>query len=183
MVQNEEQFLQCVEAFQGLIISAPAECAKVTGYAIGKGHHVFLSMSPEAIDPRIISLSRIKPGALEKSLREAGLSEADAATRARESGRSIDVTWRRLLVASGKEPAWAKAELAPLLLPVLLAGAWVDDLSGDQQILETLSGKSHADFIKNFKKWHPLRMLLFAMLEMCGCSRHLSTHGFFLPGI
>lgn len=152
VVQDNDQFVSCADAFRDLIIAAPAECAKSVGHALDKGHHVFLAMNVEAIDLiRIKRLQRPQRAELEKALVAAGLPGPDAQREARESGRSIPVVWRRLLRASAKEPDWAKAEAAATLLPALLAGAWMNDKDGDRQILETLSGDSYDDFIERME--------------------------------
>jgi hypothetical protein len=151
VVQDKDQFVQCAEAFRGLIIVAPAECGSVTGHALKKGHHVFLCMSPESIGSGIVVLSRLRQEELKKALREAGLSDADAQHHARECGRSIQILWRHLSVARIKEPTWADAEFMPTLLPVLLAGAWQDDRDGDRKVIEELAGKPYEEFFKELE--------------------------------
>lgn len=152
VVQTRDQFQNCVDSFRDLIIAGPAERTDLVGYALNKGHHVFLAMNAEAIDlTRIVQLSRPKRPDLQRALQDAGLTEANAEKYARECGQSVPVLRRRLLRASAKEPAWAEAEAANVLLPALLAGAWVEDKEGDRKVLETLSGKSYEELARSLE--------------------------------
>ncbi len=150
VVQDKDQFVRCAEAFQGLILAAPAECASVTGHALKKGHHVFLCRSPEDIGSFFV-LSRLRQEELKKALCDAGMADANAQRHARDCGRSIPILWRHLSVASIKNPAWAEAEFASVLIPALFAGAWHDGKEGDRTILEQLAGIPYAKFLEELE--------------------------------
>ena len=151
VVETIQQLRDCYQSFSTpLIIAAPAECAEAANLAVAKGHHVFLTMDAKTIDiRRILRLTRPKREALQDALKAAGLSEADAQRQIRDSSRSLPVLRRRLF-RSGLDsiPAWAEASSASVLLPVLLAGAWVEGKEGDQELIEALSGTSYQEFIR-----------------------------------
>ena len=152
VVENINEFRQVAQAFQNypLIIAAPGECINAASLAITKGHHVFISMNATVIGIRdVLRLARPQRGVIEKILHEGGLSEAEAQRFARDSGRSIPVLRRHLFQSNAvSDPAWANAESARILLPVLFANAWDEHKDGDRQVIETLSGMSHDNFVK-----------------------------------
>lgn len=150
VVDNIQEFRQCYEMYSNLIIAAPSECIEAAHRAAQKGHHVFITRDAKTIAMgEITSLARPKRAAMQDALKAAGLDEAEARRRMRDSGGSIPVLRRRSFRAGlNKVPAWAEAPTAQALLPVLIAGAWVEGKSGDKELLEALSGESYQDFIR-----------------------------------
>ncbi|MDD5382160.1 MAG: hypothetical protein PHH60_00690 [Candidatus Margulisbacteria bacterium] len=152
VVENINELRGLTQAFQNypLIIAAPGECLNAAPAAVAKGHHVYISMDSKVVGVRdILRLSRPQRSAVEIKLRESGLSESEAQRLARDSGHSIPVL-RRQLFRSGavSAPAWANAESAQIIIPVLFIGAWDEGEKGDRQIIEILSGKNYDAFIK-----------------------------------
>lgn len=134
-----------------IIIAAPAECLEAASFAVNGGHHVFITMDAKTIDMgRITKLTRPKRDPLLSALKEAGLSDADAQRHVRDSSRSLPVL-RRHLFRSGLDvvPAWAGVSSASVLLPALLAGAWVEGKEGDQELIGALAGTTYQEFIRN----------------------------------
>ena len=152
VVENINELRQVSQAFQNypLIIAAPGECINAAPLAVSRGHHVFISMDATVLGLRnILRLARPQRSVVEKILHESGLSETDAQRIARDSGRSIPVLRRHLFQSNAVgAPAWANAESARILLPVLFANAWDEHRDGDRQVIEILSGMSHDDFVK-----------------------------------
>jgi len=151
VVDSVQQVRSCATTFQNsLIIVAPTECREAAGFAVDKGHHIFLSADAKSIDFRnnLMELSRPRREAVEKELRQSGLSEADARRISRDFGRSIPVLRRHRFRSSAKTPAWSDEKSAPILIPLLFAGAWDERKEGDRNIIESLSGMSHDDYIK-----------------------------------
>lgn len=152
VVENKAEMRQLVQAFPNypLIIAGPGECLDGAHAAVAKGHHVFISMDATVVGIRnVLRLARPQRDVVEKILHEGGLSEADAQKVARDSGRSIPVLRRHLFQSNAvSAPAWAKAEAAKILLPVLLANAWDEHKKGDCQIIETLTDIGYDEFIK-----------------------------------
>ena len=152
LVENITQLRELTQAFPNypLIIAGPGECIDAAHAAVTKGHHVFISKDAAVIGIRdMFRLSRPQREVVEKILHESGLSEAEAQRIARDSGRSIPVLRRHLFQSKiVSAPAWANAESAATLLPVFFANAWDEHKDGDRQVIETLTGKKHEDFIK-----------------------------------
>lgn len=154
VVENVQQVRSCATTFQNpLIIVAPAECREAAGFALDKGHHVFLSADARSIDFRnnLIELSRPLHDIVEKHLRENGLSEMDARKIARDFGRSVPVLRRHLFRSSAKTPAWADEKSATTLIPLLFAGAWNERMNGDHDVIESLAGTTHDEYTKALK--------------------------------
>ncbi|NTW13526.1 MAG: hypothetical protein HGA31_00655 [Candidatus Moranbacteria bacterium] len=152
VVENKAEMRQLVQAFPNypLVIAGPGECLDGAHAAIAKGHHVFISMDATVVGIRsVLRLARPQRSVVEKLLHDGGLSEADALRIARDSGRSIPVLRRHLFQSNAvSAPAWAKAESAKILLPVLIANAWDEHKDGDRQIVEALTGMGYDAFIK-----------------------------------
>jgi hypothetical protein len=151
LVTNEDQVRACANTFQNpLIIVAPAECRGIAGYAVDKGHHVFLSADARSIDFRdnLIQLSRPQKEVVEKNLRNNGLSEAEARKISRDFGRSIPALRRHLFRSSAKKPDWSSSTSAQTLIPLLFAGAWDERKDGDRNVIESLSGMTHDAYVK-----------------------------------
>ncbi len=152
VVENINEMRQLTQAFQNcpLIIAATGECIDAAAAAVTKGHHVFISMDAKILGIRdILRLSRPQHGIVERILHESGFSESEAQRVARDSGRSIPVLRRRLSRSSAvTAPAWANADLARFLIPVLFVGAWDEEKDGDRQVIETFSGMSYDAFVK-----------------------------------
>lgn len=151
LVENIQQLRSCASTFQSpLIIVAPSECREAAGYAVEKGHHVFLSADSRAIDFRsnLMELSRPRREVIEKGLHAGGLTETEAQKLARDFGRSIPVLRRHLFRSSAKTPTWADGVSANTLIPLLLVGAWNENKEGDQEIITLLSGMSYQKYIE-----------------------------------
>jgi len=156
LVENIHQLRSCATTFQNsLIIAAPAECREAAGFAVEKGHYVFLSADSKSIDFRsnLFELSRPRREIIEKNLNKNGLSEVEAQRIARDMGRSIPVLRRHLFLSSAKAPTWAEETSAKVLLPVLFVGSWDERKDGDRQVIELLSGESHDKLIEKLKQF------------------------------
>jgi len=154
LVDNVQQVRSCAATFQNpLIIVAPAECREAAGLAVDKGYHVFLSADSRSIDFRanLVELSRPRREVVEKQLHLSGLSEADAEGIARDFGRSIPVLRRHRFRSSARTPAWSQPDSAKVVIPLLFAGAWDDQQQGDREVIESLSGIKHADYVRALK--------------------------------
>lgn len=152
VVENKTEMRQLVQAFPNypLIIAGPGDCLDGAHAAVAKGHHVFISMDATVVGIRnVLRLARPQRDVVEKILHESGLSEAEAQKVARDSGRSIPVLRRHLFQSNAvSAPAWAKAESAKILLPVLFANSWDEHKDGDRQVIETLAGMEYDAFVK-----------------------------------
>lgn len=84
------------------------------------------------------TLTRPSGAAMGVAMRSMGLSETEALTLARGSGRSLTALARLKPGGSFQDPAWvAKGND---LLPAILAGAWDDGNRFDREIVEAIAG-------------------------------------------
>jgi hypothetical protein len=154
LVENVQQLRSCASTFQNpLIIVAPADCRDAAGFAVDKGHHVFLSADSHSIDVRsnMMDLSRPRREVVEKELQASGLSEAAAGKIARDFGRSIPVLRRQRFRSSARTPVWSDDKSASSLVPLLFSGAWDEKKEGDRKLIDSLSGRTHEEYIKALK--------------------------------
>ena len=88
-----------------------------------------------------ITLDRLSNGAFTAALSSMGVDRERIQRLDRESGRSLTVLRRRLARSEAlRSPAWsAEEELARVLVPMGLAGAWVADKEADQYLMAELA--------------------------------------------
>jgi hypothetical protein len=152
VVVNSLDEFRAIQLFKSpLIIAAPGECVGAAAAASGKGHQVYIMMDATVTGIRndFLTLPRPLRDAVEDALLKSGLSKLESQKASRDFGRSIPVLHRNRSVSSVvRNPAWASADSADILLPALFAGSWSEEREGDQKALETLSGMSYQDFSK-----------------------------------
>lgn len=106
-----------------------------------KGHHV-LRFAEFRILPSAgaVPMERIRQHDLEQTLVKAKIDEFEAARLASASGGNLTILRRRFPHAGYTPPAWARdARLAPLVL----LGAWGDQVVGDKEVVEQLTGQPY----------------------------------------
>jgi hypothetical protein len=152
VVKDADDFKNCSDSFKTpLIIAAPSSCSELARVAARKGHHIFIAMDSMSFGRRdFLRLSRPKRIDVEKCLRECGLSESDSQRIARDSGRSIPVLRRHLLMLRGSiiTPLWVSSQSAKVSVPILLAASWADDKKGDRKVIEFLSEMGYNVILK-----------------------------------
>jgi hypothetical protein len=98
-----------------------------------------------------------------RALEQAGIDGQDAARLAETSGGSFTVFQRHFAGDVGiTVPTWATGVEGQDLAPLLLAGAWDQNVSDDCQVIERLSGKPYSEvetFISRLRRGEdpPLR--------------------------
>ncbi|MYF69610.1 MAG: hypothetical protein F4181_06380 [Proteobacteria bacterium] len=89
-----------------------------------------------------ITLDLLSNSAFTTALSSMGLDSDEIKRLERESGRSLTVLRRRLAQSPElRSPSWSSDEnIAPTLIPLMLAGAWKTGNEADQYLLCELSG-------------------------------------------
>lgn len=149
-VESPSDLRHILDTYQApLILAVTIECNELVGLAVRKGHHVFLGTGTNVSSTREAErLPRPLIGTIQENLKNVGVEEVEARRLAKDSGRSLPVLKRRMSISPGiTSPAWVNPENAHVLLPVLFIGAWNERKEGDQQIVESLSGKKYADYL------------------------------------
>lgn len=109
------------------------------GDALRAGHHVVLPRAGRPADARLPRLHR----ALARQVWTAAGVDHDRAEEYGRAARRSLASLRRRIGRPGwlREPPWAADSTANLLAPLLLAGAWVDDVPGDLEALRDLTDR------------------------------------------
>ena len=123
--------------------------------AIRNGHHVLHSVPTIGSQSvQRLKLERLDRLELEHILREAGLPEQGAVTLSKQSGGSFTIFKRRFSsIPTISRPEWSHDTVAVSLAPLLLAGAWNSNSSGDQQVITTLTGNDYASANSVMNSW------------------------------
>ncbi len=107
--------------------------------AVRAGHHVLL---PRVARPGDSALPPLHRGDARQVWERAGVGFPRADDLARAARRSL-TSLRRRIGRTGRfrRPAWADGTSANLLAPLLLAGAWADDVEGDREVVTALADR------------------------------------------
>lgn len=90
-----------------------------------------------------VELIRPTSSQLGKAFAGMGMSEVEGYDVARTCGRSLAVLARQKPSGTAELPTWVAN--ADVLIPAMLAGAWVSDVDHDQDVLSSLSQKPYDD--------------------------------------
>ncbi|MBQ1041443.1 hypothetical protein KBX03_02865 [Micromonospora sp. C72] len=128
-----------VAAHESPTVLVPVFAEPEIGDALRAGHHVVL---PRAGRPAGDRLPRLHRHLAREVWIAAGLDHDRADEYGRAARRSL-ASLRRRIGRPGwlRQPPWASDTTANLLAPLLLAGAWVDDVQGDLEALQTLTDR------------------------------------------
>lgn len=121
----------------------------------GQGHHVLIpSVNIGSGAKNVSRMERLNRSDFGNKLVEAGVSEQEAYSFARQSGGSFTV-FKRLFASDGetKGPKWGTPSSAAELAPLLLIGAWIDALTTDQSIVSKISLKTYEECVKLLNQW------------------------------
>lgn len=123
--------------------------------ALENGHHVVIPLGKaDAAYGQTIAIPRPHRADLETELAKTGIGRDSAAELATLGRRSLLALRRKLAnLPDIKCPLWATPNEARSILPILLAGKWVDSNPPDQEILAKLAGTSYEDLNKVLSRW------------------------------
>ncbi|HQU90888.1 MAG TPA: hypothetical protein PLK77_01250 [Pyrinomonadaceae bacterium] len=123
--------------------------------ALNNGHHVLIPLGKA--DPTYgqgVSIPRPHRADLETALANAGVARDTAAELATLGRRSLLALRRKLAsVPDIKYPLWAAPNEARSILPILLAGKWIDTNQPDQDVLAKLAGTSYEMLNQVLSRW------------------------------
>ncbi|HEX8347290.1 MAG TPA: hypothetical protein VF657_21510 [Actinoplanes sp.] len=128
-----------VAAHESPTVLVPMFAEPEIGDALRTGHHVVLPRAGRPADDRLPRLHRHLAEAVWIA---AGLDHDRADEYGRAARRSL-ASLRRRIGRPGwlRQPPWASDTTANLLAPLLLAGAWADDVDGDLEALQRLTDR------------------------------------------
>ena len=123
--------------------------------ALSKGHYVIAPISDRMRQPGSgIAAPSLDRQAAADALETLGVSRDDARRYAGQARRSL-ISLRRTIAVSPltRRPTWAQAPSGGRLVPVILAGSWVDDNAGDRQAIQDMTGRLYADVESDMAAW------------------------------
>jgi hypothetical protein len=128
-----------VAAHESPAVLVPTFAEPEIGDALRAGHHVVLPRAGRLSDDRLPRLHRYLARQVWIA---AGLDHDRAEEYGRAARRSL-ASLRRRIGRPGwlRQPPWASETTANLLAPLLLAGAWADDVQGDREALQSLTDR------------------------------------------
>ncbi|MEU7923467.1 hypothetical protein [Micromonospora zamorensis] len=128
-----------VAAHESPTVLVPLFVEPEIGDALRAGHHVVLARAGRPADDR---LPRLHRHLAREAWTATGLDHDRAEEYSRAARRSL-ASLRRRIGRDGwlRQPPWASDTTANLLAPLLLAGAWADDVEGDLEALQSLTDR------------------------------------------
>lgn len=120
--------------------------------AVRQGHHVLISVAAGKTNGH--RLARINRSRLKDALMTAELKDAEANSLSEHCGGSFTILKRRYQRhPTAAAPKWAEAARAAELAPLLLAGAWRDDSTADQQAIAKMLGQPYDKALDVLNRW------------------------------
>jgi hypothetical protein len=158
IVESKEAWQAICRSDAELILIAHPDLAvepEMVAEAVRRGHRAILPTSRElASRAFILELNRVYRHDLEKALESSGFGHAEARDIAKRAGGSLTVLKRTLAKMQGtKGPAWAVGSEASSLIPMLLMGAWENDVEGDRKALESMAGQPYDEVLSTAERW------------------------------
>jgi hypothetical protein len=128
--------------------------------ALSKGHHVVIPLGRDArhADGGIVVLPLDRGLATEALVDDAAGITRDAADRYAGHARRNLLSLRRALAINPRfeRPPWSQGEEGRRLSTLVLAGSWSDEVDGDREAIETLTGRSYTDVESDLAIWSAL---------------------------
>lgn len=150
VVTDKNTFEDLVSHYENLIIVTTLLDNK--SFALSRNHTVICAVTPEDQVSTAEKLPRVEREGFVKALEECGFNSVQARKIAIDTTRDINVVRRRLKIDKLK-PEWANGDGILSLLPIILLGQWDENVSGDLEIVEKLSGNTYVDYVKILQRF------------------------------
>lgn len=125
-----------------------------TAVAIRHGHRVIIPVGREAAAPDDLVLPRLRRDPVKTALLDMGVPGREADNLAGLGRANLTSLRRKLALDKGlQQPVWTHRVEAPALLPALIAGAWDETKTGDQEVLTTLAERPYEDVERSLTRW------------------------------
>ena len=155
VIDNRETFSKFIQNDTPSIILVrfKAENTDLSG-ATQRGHKLIIpiSMSDEPTGSEKIQLPLVSRDTFENGLKEMGIDSEKARLLTKNSGRNISVLRRLLQFDDNTKPEYLKNAEISDILPILLINKFSEQREGDREVIEKLSGKSFAEYMKFLKE-------------------------------
>ena len=155
VIDNRDTFSKFIEsdAPSIILVRFKAENTDLSG-ATQRGHKLIIpiSMSDEPTGSEKIQLPLVSRDTFENGLKEMGVDSEKARLLTKNSGRNISVLKRLLQFDDNTKPKYLKDAEISDILPILLINKFSEQREGDRKVIEKLSGKSFAEYMKFLKE-------------------------------
>lgn len=145
VVTDKNTFDDLVFHYENLIIITTLR--DNMSYALSRNHTVICAVTPEDQVSTAEKLARVEREGFVKAIEDCGFDSVQARKIATDTARDVNVVRRRLKIDKLK-PEWANSDGISALLPIILLGQWNENVLGDLELVEKLSGKTYADYVK-----------------------------------
>ena len=145
-----------VDSAHGLMLIPSFDGADIAS-ALSKGHHVVIPLGREArhAEGHIVVPLLDREKAIEALVDDAAGIPREVADRYAGHARRNLLSLRRTLAVNPKfeKPPWSQREEGRRLAPLVLAGAWSDDVDCDRETIETLTGRPYTEIEGELATW------------------------------
>lgn len=125
------------------------------GNALQRGHHVLIPLGKgDPAAAQTVKIPRLHRADLKEKLVALGLQNDQADSLATLGRRSL-LALRRQLARTPEVhcPLWGSPSEARAVLPILLAGKWVDSNQADQEVMSRLAGVPYEQLSETIARW------------------------------
>lgn len=150
IVTDKSIFDDLVSHYENLVIVTTLRCNGSS--ALSRNHTVICAVTPEDQVTVAEKLPRVEREGFVKAIEECGFDVAKARKIATDTARDVNVVRRRLNIDRFK-PDWANSADVSALLPIILLGQLNDNVPGDWELVEKLSGKTYAEYAKILQRF------------------------------
>jgi hypothetical protein len=148
-----------VDSAHGLVLIPDFDDADIAS-ALSKGHHVVIPLGRDArhAEGHIVVPLIDREKATEALIDDAAAITRDVAGRYAGHAHRNLLSLRRTLAINPKfeRPPWSQGEEGRRLAPLVLAGSWSDDVDGDREVIEALTGRPYTEVEGDLAIWSTL---------------------------
>lgn len=145
VVTDKNTFDDLVSHYENLIIITTFR--DNMSYALSRNYTVICAVTPEDQVSTAEKLPRVEREGFVKAIEDCGFDSIQARKIATDTARDVNVLRRRMKIDKLK-PEWANSDGISALLPIILLGQWNENVPGDLELVEKLSGKTYSDYAK-----------------------------------
>ena len=145
VVTDKNTFDDLVSHYENLIIITTFR--DNMSYALSRNYTVICAVTPEDQVSTAEKLPRVEREGFVKAIEDCGFDSIQARKIATDTARDVNVLRRRMKIDKLK-PEWANSDGISALLPIILLGQWNENVLGDLELVEKLSGKTYSDYAK-----------------------------------
>ena len=154
IIDNRDSFNQFTQTDKPLIIITKfkIENIELRG-AVQNGHKIIipLSLGDEITSSEKIQLPILSRETFEMGLKNMGIDSEQAKILTKNSGRNISVLKRLLKFDDTTKPKYLDAVSIRDIIPILLINRFSENVDGDREIIEKVSGKTFDKYIEFLK--------------------------------